>query len=470
MITDLNKKKILIIFFIFIFITIILRLIHLNFEDYWFDEINSFWLADPGITDQSTYIQRYLNPGQPDQITFYFILKYFFKIFGYSDIVGRYFPFIFGCLSVPIIAYSSFKIKNNNSFLFLFFLLSINTYLIGYSQEVRVYSLLLFICSINIFTFIKLINNINKKSKWYLYLAFLISNIISVSLHIFAFLIIISEIVFLFYLYYSKKSPELKLLMVTFLSLLFALIFNYEFIFFKYNINTWIPALEPKFFFDFFFSKFFGSKIMGSIYLLTLIYLLMKFKSLKLNKNKNLFFLLILITCTYLIPIIYSFIVRPILIDRYIIFVLIPILVLITQLIWSLKNKKIKYFFIFILSISTITNSFIELAFKKVKKPQFTQVLNNINSKISRNVSFDTNVNTEFIMLSNYFFNKNTFQQKNLKIVKFNQINDLPKVWVICYSPLNAFHCSNKFSSMKKMKSVEVKSFYLAELFLLVKK
>ena len=62
------------------------------------------------------------------------------------------------------------------------------------------------------------------------------------------------------------------------------------------------------------------------------------------------------------------------------------------------------------------------------------------------------------------------FQQKNLKIVKFNQINDLPKVWVICYSPLNAFHCSNKFSSMKKMKSVEVKSFYLAELFLLVKK
>ena len=151
------------------------------------------------------------------------------------------------------------------------------------------------------------------------------------------------------------------------------------------------------------FSKFFGSKIMGSIYLLTLIYLLVKFKSLKLNKNKNLFFLLILITCTYLIPIIYSFIVRPILIDRYIIFVLIPILVLITQLIWSLKNKKIKYFFIFVLSISTITNSFIELAFKKVEKPQFTQVLNNINTKISRNVSFDTNVNTEFIMLSNYF-------------------------------------------------------------------
>ena len=72
MIIDLNKNKILIIFFIFIFITIILRLIHLNFEDYWFDEINSFWLADPRITDQSTYIQRYLNPGQPDQITFYF--------------------------------------------------------------------------------------------------------------------------------------------------------------------------------------------------------------------------------------------------------------------------------------------------------------------------------------------------------------------------------------------------------------
>ena len=471
----INKNKvlsnnILILLFVLVLITILVRFFHLNFEDYWFDEINSFWLSDPTISDKNTYIERYLKPGQPDQITFYFFLKYFFKIFGYSDVVGRYFSFVFGCLSIPIIVYSSFKIKNNNSFLFLFFLLSINSYLIAYSQEVRVYSLLLFVSSINIFLFIKLINNINQKSEWYLYLTFLISSILNTSLHIFAFLIMISEIVFLFYLYYINKSVQLKLIVTVFLSFFFALLFNYEFIFLKYNINTWIPPLESGFFLDFFFSKFFGSKIMGIIYLVTLIYLLVKFRLFILYKNKNLLFLLILTICIYLIPIIYSLIVRPILIDRYIIFVLIPLFILLTNLIWNLKEKKIKYFIIFILSFSTITNTFIELTFKKAEKPQFTKLLDNIDNKISRNVTFDTNEDTEFIMLSNYFVNKKTFQEKNLKIVKFNQIKKISKVWVICYSPLNAFNCSNKFSSIKEFKNIKNKSFHLTELFFLVKK
>jgi len=471
----INKNKILsnnipILLFSLFLITILLRLFHLNFEDYWFDEINSFWLSDPTISDKNTYIQRYLNPGQPDQITFYFFLKYFFKIFGYSDVIGRYFSFIFGCLSIPIIVYSSFKIKNNSSFLFLFFLLSINSYLIAYSQEVRVYSLLLFVSSINIFLFIKLIDDINQKSEWYLYLSFLISSILNISLHIFAFLILVSEIIFLLYLYYINKSVQLKLIMAVFLSFFFALLFNYEVIFLKYNVNTWIPALESKFFLDFFFSRFFGSKIMGIIYLITLIYLLVKFRLFILYKNKKLLFLLILTICTYLIPIIYSLIVRPILIDRYIIFVLIPLFILLTHLIWNLKEKKIKYFFIFLLSFSTITNTFIELNFKKAGKPQFTELLNRIDNKISKNITFSTNEDTEFIMLSNYFLNKKTFQEKNLEIVKFNQIKKISKVWVVCYSPLNTFDCSNKFSTVKEFKSIKNKSFHLTELFFLVKK
>ena len=150
--------------------------------------------------------KRYLNPGQPDQITFYFFLKYFFKIFGYSDVVGRYFSFIFfGSISIPIIVYSSFKTKIIIPSFFVF-LLSINSYLIAYSQEVRVYSLLLFVSSINIFLFIKLIDKINQKSEWYLYLSFLIPSVLSASLHVFAFLILISEIVFLFFIFITLIS------------------------------------------------------------------------------------------------------------------------------------------------------------------------------------------------------------------------------------------------------------------------
>ena len=56
-------------------------------------------------------------------------------------------------------------------------------------------------------------------------------------------------------------------------------------------------------------------------------------------------------------------------------------------------------------------------------------------------------------MLSNYFLNKKTFQEKNLKIVKFSQIKKISKVWVVCYSPLNTVDCSSKFSTVKEFKS-----------------
>ena len=471
----INKNKTLstniqILLFTLLLITILLRLIHLNFEDYWFDEINSFWLSDPTISDKNTYIQRYLDTGQPDQISFYFFLKYFFKVFGYNDIIGRYFSFIFGCLAIPIIVYSSYNIKNNSSFLFLFFLMSINSYLIAYSQEVRVYSLLLFVSSINIFLFMKLIGKINQKSEWYLYLSFCFSSVLSISLHIFAFLILISEIVFLFYLNYINKSARSKLIMTILISFCIALLLNYEFIFSKYNTNTWIPPIDSGFFIDFFFSRFFGSKIMGFIYLVTFIYLIVKFRHLILYKNKNLLFLFILIFCTYLIPIVYSLIVRPILIDRYIIFVLVPLFILLTHLIWNLKEKKIKYFLIFLLSFSTVTNTLIELNFKKAEKPQFTELINNIDNSISKNITFNTNMDTEFIMLSNYFLKKKSFQEKNLKIIKFNQINEITKVWVVCYTPLNTLNCSTKFSNFKEFKSIKNKSFHLTELFFLSKK
>ena len=226
-----SKKNILILFSLLTILVILLRFFNLNSEDYWFDEINSFWLSDPQINNYQTYIERYLKPGQPDQITFYFFLKYFFNIFGYNDLVGRYFPFIFGCLSIPVIVYSSIKIKNNNSCLFLFYLLAINTYLIAYSQEVRVYSLVFFISAVKIFLFLDLIDTKDKNIKWYKYLFILILNILNVSLHIFTSFILISEIIFLLYLYHFNKNLKLKLITVTILSVFVCVILNYQFIF-----------------------------------------------------------------------------------------------------------------------------------------------------------------------------------------------------------------------------------------------
>jgi len=46
----LNRKNILLVSIFFILIGIFLRFYQLDFENYWFDELIDFWVADPNIS------------------------------------------------------------------------------------------------------------------------------------------------------------------------------------------------------------------------------------------------------------------------------------------------------------------------------------------------------------------------------------------------------------------------------------
>ena len=139
---------------IIIFSAFFLRIYNLNFEDYWFDEQASFWVADPSLTLNET-LQRGKELDQGTSIVFNLILKIFFSLSNYDPQIGRYLPFIFGLLSIPALSYLTYQIKQNKSYLLVGILSSINFYLISYSQEVRVYSFLFFISILNIIFFFK---------------------------------------------------------------------------------------------------------------------------------------------------------------------------------------------------------------------------------------------------------------------------------------------------------------------------
>ena len=79
----------------------------------------------------------------------------------------------------------------------------------------------------------------------------------------------------------------------------------------------WIENVNLSFFTNFYFSKFFGSRIIGLVYLIILIYLI--FNQIKVIKKLDInFFFLNLIFFSYFLPLSYSFIFNPILVDRYI--------------------------------------------------------------------------------------------------------------------------------------------------------
>ena len=83
------------------------------------------------------------------------------------------------------------------------FLISFNIFLISYSQEMRVYSMLLFFISLSFIFFLKLFN---QEKNYINYMWFIIFSLIAITLHPFALLIFFSFIFFTFLRFIKKKN------------------------------------------------------------------------------------------------------------------------------------------------------------------------------------------------------------------------------------------------------------------------
>lgn len=438
----------------------LLRLYNINFDDFWFDEIVSYWIADPHITVKESYIRN--NATEAPPFTFNLILKIFFRILTYNPELGRYLSATFGILSLFTISYLAKIVTKNNSYLLLLFLVSFNIYLIKYSQELRVYSLVFFATSIVLIFFFKSIKKSNIKINILDQIFISLSLIFLILLHPFTLIIFFSIIIFSII---SLVRQNKNLLNINY-SILYVSLFliPYLTIYFK-NLNiypSWIPALEIKFFTNFFFSRFFGSRIMGVIHLLILIYLIVKFKNIFFYNFDSRIIFIIIIVLSYTLPLIYNYLWEPILFDRYIIFILIPILLIISNLIYEIKNKLIKKTLIIILILSTLINLCTEATFqqfikeRKIYKPDLSGALKKIHSSNYKNFTFnlENNEDIKYYLheaLENYSSKIENKLNYKLHYYKDHNSNNLKFLWVICLKDINGNDCSiPKFK--KKLK------------------
>ena len=208
--------------------------------------------------------------------------------------------------------------------------------------------------------------------------------------------------------------------------------------------DFWIPQIEIDFFINFFFSRFFGSNIMGLIYLLVLLFLIFLNKKTIFKFSDKNFLLILLLFFSYFLPISYSFLVEPILTDRYIIYVLIPIFILIVNLTLSLKNKKTKYLILFLILSSSLVNNYIEIFERKISKPEFNKTFQYIANSNIKNVLIKSPISVEKIII-NYSKNTKTAKGNNITFYKSNdKLVELNQIWMTCYEPINSFDCSHK--------------------------
>jgi hypothetical protein len=457
-------------------IGIFLRFYQINLENYWLDEQASYYSSIPNIPFSET-LKRNEFIDESNYLLFTLILKFFYHIFGYDPFLGRYIPLIFGVLSIPAMGYLSYILSNKKNYIFAIFLTTINIYLIQYSQELRPYSFVFFLCLLNLIFFYKLSENYPNSYKDYIFLSlFIIFSLISLTALPFVLVILFSQIFYAFYIHiFFKKKIKTFLISLPIIIILYLLI-NYDFIVNLIILSDyikdvydqpWMNQVSYKFYYNYFFSRFFGSLIMGSIYLISLIYLIIKFKKkifLEYNKLTLLFFILIF---SYIIPLTYGYIKIPILLDRYIAHVLIPIIILISLLIIQIKNKKIKLFILGIITISTVINNFIEIKFEKNSKPEFVKTVNYIQKSNILNYSLKNTDLPGTVLLDNYL---KSLSNVNNKEIHYHELEKIPKsiseIWIVCYVPLMGFNCSLPVNFTTVWKKIDSKKFYHSEVYL----
>ena len=280
--------------------------------------------------------------------------------------------------------------------------------------------------------------------------------------HPFVFIIFFSQIAHSAYSFFVFREKNfLFLLSIPFILIIY-LIINYNYLISQLSYNEYFLEHENwKFYYNYYFSRFFGSKIMGLIYLSTLIFLIIRFRKMILFRSNNYLPLVFILFFSYLIPLFYALLKTPILTDRYIIFVLIPILILISALIFEIGNKKLKIFLFISILIPTIVNNYIEIHFRKNTKPEFTKLLDKLEKHETKNLTFYAPKVIDEIIV-NYISSVDVFKNNNFKILNIDNIfSDTKMLWVICYEPVVGYNCNISNDKRKNWVLNETKKLHL---------
>ncbi len=474
------KEKNTLIILIIIFFGIFFRIYNLNFENLWHDEILSFWIADPSISFFET-LDRH-NELEQVPILFNLILKYFYKVFGYNVYLGRYLSCFFGIISLFICYLLSLQFKNTNSSIFFISLISFNIFLIKYSQELRVYSLMTLLIILSLYFLFKLFDREQNNFDYFCFTVFLFLAILS---HPFSIIILISIICLSIIrkIFYQENLNKLNISLCIILALS---IFYYFLYFINLNeLTPWIPQINLKFFTNLFFSKFFGSRLLGLLHLVTLIYFIFIFRN-DLITSKKFMVLILIIFFSYFLPLVFSLMFKPILIERYVMYLIIPILLIISFSIYNIEKIILRNSLIIIFILLTFSNFVTEDTFKQIfqniekKKPDFHSTLSKIEesdnkyfiikkviNKTSGKIKFNSYIDLSLNKYVHKYILKNNFKLNLLSKHELDSLN-INIFWIICYKDIDISKCEFPYNeddyTIKEsidFKRINLKKIYL---------
>ena len=344
----MNLKKVFpLILLIILCSGLFLRFWGITSESYWLDEAVSVKQAQMNYGTTLEMVKDDVH------LPLYFILlNFWIKLFGISELGSRSLSLIFGVFSIFMIYLLAKKMFSLKVALIASALMSVSPIMIYYSQESRPYSLFVLLTLISFYFFACFVE---KNEDKYL-LAYLFFSLLLIYTHLFSFLVIIVQNVYLLYISRFKLKKLMKWFYCQFtLFLLFTPWIPIIISQIKQTLFTeWIPkptiSIVLKTFVD-----FFGN----TLNLLILIFVFAMFvqrKKFKSGEKNKLILLLIWSTLSFVIVIVYSTIFPSDYNTRYLLFTLPAIIILFSFFIsnFTETNKIFGYALLVIVILSSL--------------------------------------------------------------------------------------------------------------------
>ncbi len=424
----IRGKRIQISLFLILILGFLLRLYHLGVPSLWFDELMTAGRIDYPLIQMVKNL--FDSPFPP---LYYILMHLWVNIFGVSEITLRFPSLIFSVLSIFFIFKLAKELYDEEVGLISALLLSVSLYSINYAHEAKMYTMLWFLGILSFYYFYKFTKDPTNKN---LFLYILFTTMSIYTLYVGFLFMVVQNICY--FIFFEKKQTQ-KWLLGQFVMLLLYLPWIYIFI-----VNAlqrtgikWIPptqnylkrivsifsALMEAHLSKRFFIKYFFRGLYGFLMISALVSLRYKRDNAGIFRfTKRGILILAWILMPLLIYLIIDIFVCPILVTRYIGFIHIPIIILISRGA-SQYSLKVKWFLLGSLLLIT----FLGLLYPyyqynlKVNREDWRGLFNLIHQKAERNA---------LVISESEYFNKGAKYYNHGKELGLTKKGEIDQKWI----------------------------------------
>ena len=185
-----------------VLIGLLFRVYHLGTQSIWLDEAFSVALAKMTLPQMVQAAAPDVHPP-----LYYFLLHYWMMVFGTSESAVRLLSVLFGVLAIPMIYVVGRQLFNKEVGLVAALILALSSFNIYYSQETRMYSLMVLLALLSMYFFWRFLQQSNLVSS----VGYVLSTTLLVYTHYYGWFVVIAQNIYVVTLLLLSKHRAYRL-------------------------------------------------------------------------------------------------------------------------------------------------------------------------------------------------------------------------------------------------------------------